>query len=60
MTNWRIRRARNLKGRYKGDNKSTTFNEALVSGRSPKKWIYKQWKKLTDWWFKDSYGRSQM
>ena len=58
MTNWRIRRARNLKGRYKGDDKSTTFNEAWVSGRSPKKWIYKQWKKLTDWWLKDFYGRS--
>jgi len=56
MVNWRIKRARNLKGRYKADDKSTVFNEAWVAGRSPKKQIYKQWKKFTDWWFKYLYG----
>ena len=30
MVHWRIKRARDLKGRYKGDDKSTTFNEAWV------------------------------
>ena len=64
MVHWRIKRARelrarDLKGKYKGDDKSTIdFNEAWVVDTSPKKWIYKQWKKLTDWWFKDFYGRS--
>jgi len=52
MVNWRIRRARNLKGRYKADDKSTVFNEAWVASRSPKNRIYRQWKKFTDWWFK--------
>ena len=56
MINWRIRRARNLKGRYKADDKSTVFNEAWVAGRSPEKLIYKQWKKFTDWWIKYFYG----
>ena len=58
VLNKEYKRARTKRGRYKGDDKSTTFNEAWVSGRSPKKWIYKHWKKLTDWWFKDFYGRS--
>jgi hypothetical protein len=58
MVNWRIKRARNLKGRYRGDDKSTTFNEAWVAGRSPKKWIYKQWKKLKEWFWNGFYGRN--
>ena len=31
MVHWRIKRARDLKGRYKGDNASTVFNEAWVA-----------------------------
>ena len=58
MVHWRIKRARDLKGKYKGDDKSTTFNEAWVAGRAPKSWIQKKWKKFTDWWFKDFYGRN--
>jgi len=38
-------RARTLKGRYKGDDKTTLFNEAWVKGRSPN-WIKKRWQKL--------------
>ena len=54
MINWRIRRARDLKGRYKGDDESTAFNEAWIAGRAPKKnWI----KRFLDWWFKDFNGR---
>ena len=54
MVHWRIKRARDLKGRYKGDNTSTVFNEAWVVGRAPKKnWI----KRFLDWWFKDFNGR---
>ena len=58
MVNWRIKRARNLKGRYRGDDKSTTFNEAWVAGQSPKKWIHKQWKKFIKWYFRGFDGRS--
>ena len=58
MINWRIRRARNLKGRYKADDQSTVFNEAWVGGKSPNKnWFKKQWQKLTNWWWTDFYGR---
>ena len=53
MTSWRIKRARNLKGRYKGDNKKTKFNEAWTRGRSPKD---KNWlDKFLDWVFKGFY-----
>ena len=54
MTNWRIKRARNLRGRYKGDDKSTPhFNEAWIRGRSPKN---KNWlDKFLDWVFKGFY-----
>ena len=56
MVHWRIKRARDLKGRYKGDNTSTVgFNEAWVAGRSPKRWIYRKWKKFTDWFFRGLY-----
>ena len=56
MVHWRIKRARDLKGRYKGDNKSTVFNEAWVAGRSPKKTFFqKQMKKFSDWFFKGFY-----
>ena len=56
MVHWRIKRARDLKGRYKGDDKSTVFNEAWVVGRSPKKtWFQKQMKKFSDWFFKGFY-----
>ena len=53
-----IKRARTSKGRYKGDNKSTSkFNEAWVGGKSPSKnWFKKQWRKLTKWWWADLYG----
>ena len=40
MTSWRIRRARDLKGRYKGDDKSTAFNEAWIGGKAP--WFKKK------------------
>ena len=54
MISWRIKRARDLKGRYKGDDTSTTFNEAWVAGKAPKKsWI----KRFSDWWFKDFNGK---
>ena len=43
-----VKRARTSKGRYKGDNKSTLYNEAWVSGRSPN-WIKKKWKKFIKW-----------
>jgi len=48
------KRARTLKGRYKGDDKTTFFNEAWVKGRSPN-WIKKRWKKFTKWFWKDFY-----
>ena len=58
MVHWRIKRARDLKGRYKGDDKSTVFNEAWVVGRSPKKTFFqKQMKKFSDWIFRGFYGR---
>ena len=58
MVHWRIKRARDLKGRYKGDDKSTVFNEAWVVGRSPKKTFFqKQMKKFSDWFFRGFYGR---
>ena len=54
MVHWRIKRARDLKGRYKGDDKATVFNEAWVAGKAPKKsWI----KRFSDWWFKDFNGK---
>ena len=54
MINWRIKRARNLKGRYKGDDKSTPhFNEAWVAGKAP--WFKKRWKKLVKWFWKGFY-----
>ena len=57
MVHWRIKRARDLKGRYKGDDKSTVFNEAWVVGRSPKKtWFQKQMKKFTNWYFRGFDG----
>jgi len=50
MISWRIKRARNLKGRYKGDDKSTPhFNEAWVAGKAP--WFKKKWKKFVQWSF---------
>ena len=56
MVHWRIKRARDLKGRYKGDDKSTVFNEAWVVGRSPKKTFFqKQMKKFSDWFFTGFY-----
>jgi len=58
MVHWRIKRARDLKGRYKGDDKSTVFNEAWVAGRSPKKTFFqKQMKKFSDWFFRGFYGK---
>ena len=58
MVHLRIKRARDLKGRYKGDNTSTVFNEAWVAGRSPKKtWFQKQMKKFSDWFFRGFYDR---
>ena len=51
MISWRIRRARDLKGRYKGDDKSTFYNEAWIGGIAPN-WIKKKWKKFTKWYFK--------
>jgi len=45
------KRARTIKGRYKGDDKSTFYNEAWVGGISPS-WIKKKWKKFTKWYFK--------
>jgi len=57
MVHWRIKRARDLKGRYKGDDTSTVFNEAWVAGRSPKRWIYRKWKKFTDWFFRGFYDK---
>ena len=59
MVHWRVKRARDLKGRYEGDDKSTVgFNEAWVAGRSPKKtWFQKQMKKFSDWFFRGFYGK---
>ena len=54
MISWRIKRARNLKGRYKGDDKSTPhFNEAWVAGKAP--WFKKKWKKFVQWFWKGFY-----
>ena len=54
MTNWRIRRARDLQGRYKGDDKTTPdFNEAWVPGKAP--WFKKKWRKLMKWFLKGYY-----
>jgi hypothetical protein len=53
MISWRIKRARNLKGRYKSDDKSTTFNEAWVGGKAP--WFKKKWKKFVQWFWKGFY-----
>ena len=54
MISWRIKRARNLKGRYKGDDKSTPhFNEAWVAGKAP--WFKKRWNKLVKWFWKGFY-----
>ena len=43
-----VKRARTSKGRYKADDKSTLYNEAWSSGRSPK-WFKKKWKKFIKW-----------
>ena len=53
------KRARTSGGRYRGDDKSTVnFNEAWIAGKAPgKNWIQQKWQKLTDWFFKDFYGR---
>ena len=48
------KRARTSKGRYKGDDKTTSFNEAWIKGRSPN-WIKKRCKKFMDWLFKGFY-----
>jgi len=46
-----VKRARTIKGRYKGDDKFTFYNEAWVGGIAPN-WIKKRWKKFTKWYFK--------
>ena len=48
------KRARTSKGRYRGDNKTTLFNEAWVMGSSPN-FIKKSWKKFVKWFWKDYY-----
>ena len=40
-----VKRARTSKGRYKGDNKSTFYNEAWIGGKAPNK----KWKKFIKW-----------
>jgi len=48
------KRARTVRGRYRGDDKSTPFfNEAWVAGKAP--WFKKRWKKFVKWFWKGFY-----